>query len=96
MDETKTKNSTDENDIDLNDLFTIDFKNLKIFLTSILKNLNEMSQKIKDLEKKLKDQDNKNNKNLIQIEKRVKIIEKISSNDKSSYKRKKKKKKTQI
>ena len=84
MDETKTKNSTDETDIDLNDLFTIDFKNLKIFLTSILKNLNEMSQKIKDLEKKLKDQDNKNNKNLIQIEKRVKLIEKISSNDKSS------------
>ena len=84
MDETKTKNSTDENDIDLNDLFTIDFKNLKIFLTSILKNLNEMSQKIKDLENKLKDQDNKNNKNLIQIEKRVKIIEKISSSDKSS------------
>ena len=85
MDDIKTGNFTDETDIDLNELFTIDFKNLKIFLTTILKNLNEMSQKIKDLEKKLKDQDNKNGKNISQIDKRVKIIEKITndiSNDK--------------
>ena len=41
MDETQ-KNTTfqfqQEIDIDLNDLFTIDFKNLKLFLTTIINN----------------------------------------------------------
>ena len=82
MDETPLKNTTfefqEEIDINLNDLFTIDFKNLKIFLTTVLKNQNELSKKIKDLEKKLKEQDTKCYKNFSQIEKRVKIIEKTS------------------
>ena len=87
MDENIIKNSTaevqQEINIDLNELFTIDFKNLKIFLTTILKNQSEMSKKIDDLEKKLKDQDTKCYKNFTQIEKRVKIIEKTTSNTNS-------------
>ena len=83
MDETQKNTNTfqfqQEIDIDLNDLFTIDFKNLKLFLTTLLKNQNELSNKIKDLENQLKDQDSKTTKNFTQIEKRVKIIEKISS-----------------
>ena len=78
MDETQKNTNTfqfqQEIDIDLNDLFTIDFKNLKLFLTTLLKNQNELSNKIKDLENQLKDQDSKTTKNFTQIEKRVKII----------------------
>ena len=80
MDDYKTNNSTmliqSEIDVDLNELFTIDFKNLKIFLSTLLKNQNEMAQKIKDLENKIKDQGAKTYKNYSQIEKRIKIIEK--------------------
>ena len=46
-----------EIDIDLNELFTIDFKNLKIFLSTLLKNQNEMAKKIKNLENKFKEQE---------------------------------------
>ena len=84
MDEDPTKISYQEEiDIDLNDLFTIEFKNLKIFLTKLLKNQNEMSHKIKDLENKLNDQETKTYKNISYIEKRVKIIEKNNSINKS-------------
>ena len=79
-DEIKEKNSSfrfkHEINIDLNDLFTLDFKNLKIFLTTILQNQNEMSDKIEELEKKLKEQDSKNQSNYTLIENRIKIIEK--------------------
>ena len=66
----------EEIDININDLFILDFNNLKIYLTTLLKNQNEMYQKIKDLENKLKEQETKTNKDYTQIEERVKIIEK--------------------
>ena len=81
MDETETKNSNDpiilkqELDINLNDLFTIDFKNLKIFLTTILKNQNEMSQKMNTIETSIDDKENKNNKNFLILDKKIKAIE---------------------
>ena len=88
MDDYKTINSSmliqSEIDVDLNELFTIDFKNLKIFLSTLLKNQNEMAQKIKDLENKLKDQNMKTYKNYSQIEKRIKIIEKKNDNDENN------------
>ena len=81
MDETETKNSNDpiifreELDINLNDLFTIDFKNLKIFLTTILKNQNEMSQKMNMMENNINEKENKNNKNFTILNKKIKAIE---------------------
>ena len=78
--EKKEKNSSfgfkHEINIDLNELFTLDFKNLKIFLTTILQNQNEMSDKIEESEKKLKEQDIKTQSNYTLIENRIKIIEK--------------------
>ena len=77
MDETETKNSNDpiifreELDINLNDLFTIDFKNLKIFLTTILKNQNEMSQKMNMMENNINEKENKNNKNFTILNKKI-------------------------
>ena len=80
MDENQSKNSSipipqDEMDVNLNDLFTIDFNNLKIFLQTVIKNQNDMAKKIKELEKKLREQDNKTIKNYFLIDKRLKSIE---------------------
>ena len=81
MDETETKNSNDhlilkeELDININDLFTIDFKNLKIFLTTILQNQNKISKKMNVLEKNIIDKDKKNDKNFSILNKKIKLIE---------------------
>lgn len=78
MDDNQAKNSSipqDDMDVNLNDLFTIDFNNLKIFLTTVIKNQNDMAKKIKELEKKLREQDNKTIKNYFLIDKRLKLIE---------------------
>ena len=81
MDETETKNSNDEIilkeelDININDLFTIDFKNLKIFLTTILKNQNKISQKMNIIESTISDKDKKNDKYFSLLNKKIKVIE---------------------
>jgi len=81
MDETETKNSNDEIilkeelDININDLFTIDFKNLKIFLTTILKNQNKISQKMNVIESNITTKEKKNDKNFSILNKKIKAIE---------------------
>ena len=81
MDETETKNSNDqiilkeELDININDLFTIDFKNLKIFLTTILENQNKISQKMDVIETNINNKDKKNDKNFNILKKKIKAIE---------------------
>ena len=81
MDETETKNSNDEIilkeelDININDLFTIDFKNLKIFLTTILKNQNKISQKMNVIESNITNKEKKNDKNFSILNKKIKAIE---------------------
>ena len=72
-------------DIDLNELFMIDFNNLKIFLTTLLKNQNEMAQKILDLENKLNSQETKTNQDYILIENRIKVIEKDIKDNEQKY-----------
>ena len=72
-------------DIDLNELFMIDFNNLKIFLTTLLKNQNEMAQKIIDLENKLNSQETKTNQDYILIENRIKVIEKDIKDNEQKY-----------
>ena len=81
MDETETKISNDdiilkeELDININDLFTIDFKNLKIFLTTILQNQNKISQKMNFIETKINDKEKKIDKNFSLLDKKIKTIE---------------------
>jgi len=81
MDETETKNSNDEIilkeelDININDLFTIDSKNLKIFLTTILKNQNKISQKMNVIESNITTKEKKNDKNFSILNKKIKAIE---------------------
>ena len=81
MDENDINNQNDEIilkeqlDINLNDLFTIDFKNLKIFLTTILKNQNKISQKMNIIESTISDKDKKNDKYFSLLNKKIKVIE---------------------
>ena len=81
MDETEQKNNNDkiilkeELDININDLFTIDFKNLKIFLTTILQNQNKISQKMNIIETSINDKQKKNDKNISLLNKKIKVIE---------------------
>ena len=81
MDETETKNSNDqiilkeELDININDLFTIDFKNLKIFLTTILQNQNKISQKVNVIETNINNKEKKNDKNFNILNKKIKAME---------------------
>ena len=81
MDETEQKNNNDriilkeELDININDLFTIDFKNLKIFLTTILQNQNKISQKMDFIETSINDKQKKNDKNISLLNKKIKVIE---------------------
>ena len=94
MDENQTKNSSipipdDEMNVNLNDLFTIDFNNLKVFLTTVIKNQNDMAKKIKELEKKLREQDNKTIKNYFLIDKRIKSLENNIQNNENKDKDKK-------
>ena len=93
MEENQSKNSSmpipqDEMDVNLNDLFTIDFNNLKIFLQTVIKNQNDMASKIKELEKKLREQDNKTIKNYFLIDKRIKSIENNFDNNEEKEKEK--------
>ena len=82
MAENDTKNQNDEIiikeelDINLNDLFTIDFKNLKLFLTTIMKNQNKLSQKMNIIESNINDRNKKINKNFSLLNKKIKAIEK--------------------
>ena len=81
MDENDKRNQNDEIilkeelDINLNDLFTIDFKNLKLFLTTILKNQNKLSQKMNIIESNINDKDKKIDKNFSLLNKKIKTIE---------------------
>ena len=81
MNETDIKDSTkgiilnQELDIDLNDLFTIDFKNLKLFLTTILNNQNEMKNKLEELARDTFDNNLKNDQNYSLLNRKLKIIE---------------------
>ena len=81
MSETNIKESTkgiiltQELDIDLNDLFTIDFKNLKLFLTTILNNQNEMKNKLEELARDTFDNNLKNDQNYSLLNRKLKIIE---------------------
>ena len=81
MSETNIKESTkgiiltQELDIDLNDLFTIDFKNLKLFLTTILNNQNDMKNKLKELARDMFDNNLKNDQNYSLLNRKLKIIE---------------------
>ena len=81
MEENDTKNQNDEIilkselDINLNDLFTIDFKNLKLFLTTILTNQNKLSQKMNIIESNISDKDKEIDNNFSLLNKKIKIIE---------------------
>ena len=81
MDETETRNTNDpiilkeELDIDINDLFTIDFKNLKIFLTTILQNQNKISHKMNTIETNLDDKERKISRRFSNLNKKIKSIE---------------------
>ena len=81
MNETDIKDSgkgiilNQELDIDLNDLFTIDFKNLKLFLTTILNNQNDMKNKLKELARDMFDNNLKNNQNYSLFNRKLKSIQ---------------------